>query len=364
MTESKNELALTPTQQELQSQLGIENDLDDFGADVMSKIASTSDEVLDKVQTRDLGDIGNQLITLQTKVKNAKFDANSHSKLYNFFHKAKNNMIANAEQYRDAKSMINEITHSLDQAADNLRDRVSSLKEQQKNEIEYDQQLVDLVQAVEAELDRIQQKVLPGLEKAVKDDPNNTKAQVELQQYQEYTERLQRKIIDLQSSREVINQDVGQLSVIIAGNNTEADQIRSANRTLSSLWKTKAIASVATVEQRQAIQMKQGLVKATNEMMLDSAKRLRENTQMIIKEKSTPVINVDTVKQVKAEMDKMMESLVDNTQETISKQQKQIEELNEMAKTDKNIELVDKSTDKTIYELATDIDKEDQDGKK
>ena len=127
MTESKNELALTPTQQELQNQLGIENNLDDFGADVMSKIASTSDEVLDKVQTRDLGDIGNQLITLQTKVKNAKFDANSHSRLYNFFHKAKNNVIANAEQYRDAKSMINEITHSLDQAADNLRDRVKDI---------------------------------------------------------------------------------------------------------------------------------------------------------------------------------------------------------------------------------------------
>lgn len=328
---TKNELALTPQQQDLQAQLGVDRDLDQFGADIQSKIASTSDEVLDKVQTRDLGDIGNQLISLQTKIKNTKFDANHHSRLYNFIHKAKNNVIANAEQYRDAKAMINDLSHSLDQAAKNLKERVAALKQQQQNEAEYDEQLYDLIQAGQAELDHIQNEVIPDLEKQLKDNPDDTKLKISLQRHQDYLERLQRKIINLQSSREVINQDVNQLSIIIAGNNTEADQISSANSTLTALWKAKALASVATVEQRQAIQMKQGLVKATNEMMLDSAKRVRENAEMIVKEKSTPVIDPNTLKQVRTEMQKLFDNLVDNTQGTIKQQQKQIDELNQMA---------------------------------
>lgn len=330
-----NELMnLTNNQLKLANDLTIDSDLDKFGYNAQAEIAKSADNLIKKAKVNDLGSVKNELINLQTKVTNAKFDSKQHGKLYNLFHKTKNRIISSAEQYRHIDTVISNIEKQLDSESSKLQQINNDLRVTQNANVKYSQKLTDYIEAAKAKLNKLVNIEIPGIEKEIKDikskHGDDIVLQQKLAQMQNFADRLQNRIIELQTSKNIANQQVTKTEVLIAGNNTVCDQIRAAKTNLMPIWKDQSSTSIAIVQQQEAIEMQQLMRESTNKLLTDSTNELKNNVKTIIQERQTPMIQESTLDKVNNDIADIMHTLTSSTNNIAAKQNERIKKLDQM----------------------------------
>lgn len=115
-----DESALTPEEQKAVNEFAEKIDLTNstlvlqYGSAAQKKIASFSDTALDKVRTKDLGEIGDEISSLVVELKGFDIDEEEKKGLFGWFKNTGNKITAMKARYDSAETNVDKIAAALE----------------------------------------------------------------------------------------------------------------------------------------------------------------------------------------------------------------------------------------------------------
>lgn len=168
-----------------------------------------------------------------------------------------------------------------------MRDN-NSLEVQYNNNINYINQLEQLIQAGEWKIEEIKQEIVnlqqQGAEEIVISDAEY------------YLNALEKRIGDLKSLQYVFKQSLFQIRIIQRTNIMDISNTDSQLQITLPIWKNQMSIAIALYNQQQSISMKKSVNEATNKMLIKNSEMLKRQTHDVVKQANEAIISVETLK--------------------------------------------------------------------
>ena len=165
------------------------------------------------------------------------------------------------------------------------------------------------IAAAEQKRDELKQNDLVELEKKVKASNNQMDVQ-DLDDLQQYINRLEKRIYDLQLSRQITLQSAPQIRMIQNINQTLAEKIQSSILTSIPLWKNQMAIALTLLRQQGASEAQKKVTDTTNELLLKNSEMLKQNAIRTAEENERGIVDIETLKTTQT-------NIVDTIQETL-----------------------------------------------
>lgn len=283
-----------------------------YGTPAQSKLLSFSHTMLEHVQQKDVGEVGEIINELMKKLKDVNPDELNPEKKSVFsrlFGKISNSVQEVLSKYQKTGAQIDRISVKLERSKHVLISDINMLEKLYENNKEYFQALNVYIAAGELKLDEINEKTIPELKRAAEQTNDQMKFQ-EVNDMIQFADRLDKRLYDLKLSREITIQSAPQIRLIQNTNQTLAEKIQSSIMTAIPLWKNQVAIALTLIRQRHAVEAQKAVSKTTNDLLLKNAEMLKTNTIETAKENERGLVDIDTLK-------KTQESLITTLEETL-----------------------------------------------
>ncbi|MCU7556693.1 toxic anion resistance protein [Macrococcus sp. TMW 2.2395] len=287
-----------------------------YGASAQQKLSVFSHQILDEVQKKDVGSIGDSLDQLMKKLKEVDPDEitqaekNTIKRLFKRVSKSVNELIS---RYQSVSGQIDRISVQLQNSKDVLLRDVHMLDRLYDENKAYFEALDMLIIAAEEKRDEIQSVMLPELEQLALSS-NDQMAVQDVNNLRHYLNRLDKRIYDLKLSRQITLQSAPQIRMIQDVNQTLAEKIQSSILTSIPLWKNQMAIAMSLLHQQKASKAQQQVTNTTNELLLKNSEMLKMNTIRTAQENERGIVELETLKITQ-------QNIVDTIKETLSIQQ-------------------------------------------
>ncbi|WP_435908168.1 toxic anion resistance protein [Macrococcus capreoli] len=287
-----------------------------YGASAQQKLSVFSHQILDEVQKKDVGSIGDSLDQLMKKLKEVDPDEitqaekNTIKRLFKRVSKSVNELIS---RYQSVSGQIDRISVQLQNSKDVLLRDVHMLDRLYDENKAYFEALDMLIIAAEEKRDEIQSVMLPELEQLALSS-NDQMAVQDVNDLRHYLNRLDKRIYDLKLSRQITLQSAPQIRMIQDVNQTLAEKIQSSILTSIPLWKNQMAIAMSLLHQQKASKAQQQVTNTTNELLLKNSEMLKMNTIRTAQENERGIVELETLKITQ-------QNIVDTIKETLSIQQ-------------------------------------------
>lgn len=305
-----------------------------YGVEVQSGIASFSDTILEKVRAKDAGYAGSLLTNLIVTVKNVDIDSLDGKKdgLFGKLFGVKKSVEKFMAGFDKTSVQIDKITDQLD------KERMTMLKDIEmydllyKKNLEYLKQLDIVVAAGRMKLQELTQTVIPAAQAKAQQtgDPMDAQASNDLAQA---AARFEKKLHDMLLSRMSAIQTCPQIKLIQQGDQVLAEKIQTSILQTIPLWKNQVVIAIGMNRQQAALQMERAVTDTTNQLLLKNSAMLKQNTTEIARENERGVIDIDTLRQVNADLISTIEDTIRIQDEGHAKRQQAETELATLEKT-------------------------------
>lgn len=144
-------------------------------------------------------------------------------------------------------------------------------------------------------------------------DAQNSNDQMAIQEVNDmsqFLDRLEKRLYDLQLSRQLTIQSAPQIRMIQQTNQTLAEKIQSSIMTSIPLWKNQIAIALTLNRQKKAVESQRLVTKTTNDLLLRNSEMLKLNSIDTAKENERGIIEIDTLK-------KTQENLIQTIEETL-----------------------------------------------
>lgn len=212
-----------------------------YGSHLQENMSKFSHKMLDEVQTKDIGPVGDSLNQLMTKLKAVNPDElnpEKQSKLKRFFKRTKASINEVFSRMQSVSSQIDRITIQLDRHKNNLSKDIKLLDGLYQQNKDYFDDVNLYIAAAKRRKHEIQTNDIPKLQ----EHANQTGNQMDIQavaDMEQFVDRLDKRIYDLQLSRQIAIQTAPQIRMIQNVNQALAEKIQSSILTSIPLWKIK-----------------------------------------------------------------------------------------------------------------------------
>lgn len=298
-----------------------------YGTDAQSKLVNFSHAMLDHVQKKDIGPIGDILKDLMEKLQQTNPDElqterkNIFSRL---FGKVSNSINETLSKYEKIGAQVDRIGVKLDhskQALMNDNQLLEKLYEQNKD---FFHAINIYIAAAQLKLVELQTKVIPELQRKA-EQSGDQMAYQEVNDMVQFTNRLEKRVHDLELSRQVTIQTAPQIRLIQNTNQTLAEKIQSSILTAIPLWKNQIAIAVTLFRQKQAMQAQKHISDTTNELLLKNSEMLKTNTIETARENERGLVDIETLKQTQENLISTLEEVI-NIQEEGRAKRRQAEQ--------------------------------------
>lgn len=306
----------------------------DYGREQQQQLSQYSDRMLQEVQKEDVKDISKTLDKLMKQL-----DESDPDKLLpenqNFFTKVFNRTKKEIEkQFRHLTSVSAKIDTVSKELNDNqkvlMRD-IQSLDALYEHNQAYFKDVSALVEAGELRLKELRENELQHL----KDKASQTGAQEDIQavsDMEDFIERLDKRVYDLQLSRDVALQSAPQIRMIQNINQSLAEKIRTSVLTSIPIWKNQMSIALALTNQRQVSRSQQLVNDTTNDMIKKNSKMLKENAIRTAKENERAVIDVESLEESQANIKEAIQKTLEIKEQGQAKRQEAKTKLKDLEK--------------------------------
>ncbi|MGO1760164.1 MAG: toxic anion resistance protein, partial [Mammaliicoccus vitulinus] len=171
-----------------------------YGQQAQSKLSQFSHQMLTQVQSKDVGPIGSSLRNLMNKLKEVNPDElqkQNKSRLKRIFRRAERSVNEMFSKYQSVGAQVDRISVELQKSQNMLMKDVGLLDQLYEENKAYFDALNIYIAAAEKKRDELKQNDLVELENKVKSSNNQMDVQ-ELADLQQYINRLEKRIYDLQ----------------------------------------------------------------------------------------------------------------------------------------------------------------------
>lgn len=282
-----------------------------YGANAQNQLSQFSHKMLDHVQSKDIGPVGDVLNDLMKKLKELNPEDLSQQKrgLRKMFAKAKSSVQEMMTKYQKLSTQVDRISIQLDHSKRGLLEDVQMLEQLYDQNKTYFQALNVYIAAAELKRDEILQETIPALRKKA-EQSNDQMAYQEVNDMAQFLDRLEKRLYDLQLSRQITIQSAPQIRMIQQTNQTLAEKIQSSIMTSIPLWKNQIAIALTLNRQMKAVEAQKQVTATTNELLLKNSEMLKVNSIETAKENERGIVEIETLKQTQ-------ENLLNTIEETL-----------------------------------------------
>ncbi|WP_174804828.1 toxic anion resistance protein [Macrococcoides canis] len=283
-----------------------------YGAGAQQKLSQFSHQILDEVQRKDIGSIGNNLDQLMKKLKEVdpdeiqNIDKSKVKRLFKRVSKSVNELIS---RYQSVASQIDRISVELDNSKNVLMRDIQMLDQLYDQNKAYFEAIDMFIIAAEEKRDEINNQLLPELEQKAMHSNDQMVVQ-DVNDMRHYVNRLDKRIYDLKLSRQITLQSAPQIRMIQDVNQTLAEKIQSSILTSIPLWKNQMAIAMSLLHQQKASKAQQQVTNTTNELLLRNSEMLKMNTIRTAEENERGIVELETLKTTQ-------QNIVDTIRETM-----------------------------------------------
>ncbi|WP_083249028.1 toxic anion resistance protein [Bacillus solimangrovi] len=287
-----------------------------YGVAAQSNLSKFSHDMLDHVQTKDTGPVGEVINELMSKIQEVnpeEFNGEKKGVLKKLFGSMKQSVNQVLSKYQKIGSQIDRVAVKLDKSRDGLLDDINMLEKLFQRNREYFDALNIYIAAAEGKLQQLQNETIPKMRKEVNQSGDQMMVQ-EVNDMIQFADRLEKRMHDLKLSRQITMQSAPQIRMIQNMNQALVEKIQSSILTAIPLWKNQVVIALTLFRQQRAVEAQKQVTETTNELLLKNSEMLKVNSIETAKENEKGVVDVETLK-------KTQSNLMTTLEETLKIQQ-------------------------------------------
>lgn len=264
-----------------------------YGAGTQKKMADFSEDALEKVRTKDLGEVGDLLEDVVTELKN--FDAEEERKgIMGFFKKGANKLEAMKNKYSKAEANVNKIVETLERHQIQLMKDAAIMDKMYALNLNYFKELSMYILAGKKKLEEIRATELPQLmtKAQVSGLPEDAQAAKDLDSL---CERFEKKIHDLELTRMIAVQTAPQIRLVQGNDTLMAEKIQSTIVNTIPLWKSQMVIALGVAHSTEAAKAQREVTDMTNALLQKNAQTLKMATVEAAKESERGIVDIETL---------------------------------------------------------------------
>ena len=264
-----------------------------YGAAAQKGVAGFSENALNNVRNKDLGEIGGDLSKLVVELKG--FGEQEEKKgLAGLFKKAGNKVETMKAQYGKVEANVDKIAQSLEQHQITLLKDVAMFDQMYELNLKYYKELTMYILAGKKRLEEVRANDLAALQKKAQESG----AAEDAQAYNDMVNlcnRFEKKLHDLELTR-VVSIQMGPQTRLLQNNDTlMIEKIQSSLVNTIPLWKSQMVLALGMEHSRQATAAQNEVTEMTNSLLKKNADMLKMGTVATAKEAERSIIDVETL---------------------------------------------------------------------
>ena len=292
------EVVLTPEEQKMvdnfASQIDITNTqmVMQYGAGSQKKIADFSENALNNVRTKDMGEIGQMLAGVVAELKD--FDEEEEKGILGFFKKSGNKLENMKVKYDKAEANINRICKVMENHQVTLLKDAAMLDKMYELNLNYFKELSMYILAGKQKLQQARTVELPALLKKAERSslPEDTQA---ANDYASMCERFEKKIYDLELTRTISMQMAPQIRLIQSNDTAMSEKIQSTLVNTIPLWKSQMVIAIGLNHSSEAAKAQREVTDMTNALLKKNAEALKTATIETARESERGIVDIETL---------------------------------------------------------------------
>lgn len=282
-----------------------------YGAGAQKKIAEFSESTLESVRTKDLGEVGTLLSDVVTELKH--FDVDDQKGIFGIFKKGANKANAIKAKYDKAETNVNAIAKAMEKHQITLLKDVAMLDQMYESNLEYFKELTLYIVAGKEKVALAKSEELPKLLKKAEESGLPEDAQA-AQDYASLIDRFEKKIYDLELTRNISMQMAPQIRLIQNNDTVMSEKIQSTLVNTIPLWKSQMVIAIGLDHSKQAAKAQRDVTDDTNELLKKNAEALKMASIETAKESERGIVDIETLTQTN-------QTLIDTLDEVMKIQQ-------------------------------------------
>ncbi|MDT2047212.1 toxic anion resistance protein [Priestia aryabhattai] len=303
-----------------------------YGVAAQSELSQFSQSVLQHVQTKDTGPVGDVIADLMSKIRQVNPDDFTTKKkgfigrVFSGLSKPIQNLLT---KYQSINVEIDKIADKLERSKQMLYRDITMLDSlYDKNKQFYDA-LNIYIGAAEYRLESLRNEALPALQQEAKAKNDYLMAQ-EVNDLSQFINRLEKRVHDLKLSRQIAVQSAPQIRLIQEVNQTLVEKIQSSILTAIPLWKNQVVIATTLLRQKAAMEAQKQVSKTTNDLLTRNSEMLKQNTIEVAKENERGIVNIETLRQTQSDLITTLEEVLKIQEEGRTKRTEAEAELYQM----------------------------------
>ena len=265
-----------------------------YGAAAQKNIAAFSENALNSVRTKDLGEIGEALSSLVIELKHVDAGEEKKGGIFGFFQKKRDELEALKTAYTKAEVNVDKIVTILEGHQVTLMKDIAMLDQMYELNTKYYKELTMYILAGKKRL----QHVRTGELEQLRLKATQTGAQEDAQAYNDLANmcnRFEKKLHDLELTR-MISIQMGPQTRLIQNNDAlMLEKIQSSLVNTIPLWKSQMVLALGLEHSRQATAAQSAVTNMTNELLRKNAEMLKMGTIETAREAERGVVDIQTL---------------------------------------------------------------------
>ena len=264
-----------------------------YGAGTQKKMADFSENALENVKSKDLGEVGELLAGVVTELKD--FDEEETKGFLGIFKKSANKLQSMKAKYAKAETNINQICKVLENHQVQLMKDIAVLDKMYELNLTYFKELSMYILAGKKKLQEVRSTRLQEMMQKAQASglPEDAQAARDLDSM---CNRFEKKIHDLELTRTISIQTAPQIRLVQSNDTMMVEKIQSTIVNTIPLWKSQMVLALGVEHSAQAVEAQKEVTDMTNELLKKNSEKLKMATIETAKESERGIVEMETLR--------------------------------------------------------------------
>ncbi len=272
-----------------------------YGSAAQKNIAEFSSQALEKVRTKDLGEVGGMLADLVGELDGLDVSAEQPKGIMGLFKKASRSLSDIKTKYDKAEVNVNKIVEALNQHWITLNKDIVTMDNMYEMNQAYFKELTMYIIAGKLRLEELKATTLPELQKKAAETGAPEDAQA-ANDYAALLGRFEKKIHDLELTRMISIQMSPQIRLIQNNDSLMVEKIQTAIDNTIPLWKSQMVLALSMYNSQQAMEATHSVSEVTNELLRKNAAALHTGSVGVAQEAERGIVDLETLQETNKEL--------------------------------------------------------------
>lgn len=264
-----------------------------YGVTAQKKVSDFSGTALENMRTKDLGQVGDMLISLVGELKG--FGEEEEAKGFKALFKKPQKTLSEMKSKYDSVSVnVDKITGELEKHQIILMKDIAMLDKMYESNLGYFKEITMYILAGKKRLAEIRETDLAAATKKAHESGLPEDAQ-RARDLASQCDRFEKKLYDLELTRQISIQTAPQIRLVQGNDSLMLEKIQSSIVNTIPLWKSQIVLALGIANSQNAIAAQREVNDMTNALLRKNAETLKLGTVAAAKESERGIVDMETL---------------------------------------------------------------------